>query len=41
MDGLLGLKLMELMDPQQRKPVIAVAEIVETKPIPKRDNIHP
>lgn len=41
MDGLLGLKLMELMDPQQRKPVIAVAEIVETKPIPKRDNINP
>lgn len=41
MDGLLGLKLMELMDPQQRKPVIAVAEVVETKPIPKRDNINP
>jgi hypothetical protein len=41
MDGLLGLKLMELMDPQQRKPVIAVAEVVEAKPIPKRDNINP
>ncbi|RZK67561.1 MAG: flotillin family protein, partial [Pedobacter sp.] len=41
MDGLLGLKLMELMDPQQRKEVIPVAEIVETKPKPKKDNINP
>ncbi|WP_316845405.1 SPFH domain-containing protein [Pedobacter psychrodurus] len=41
MDGLLGLKLMELMDPQARKEVVAVAEIVETKPKPKKDNINP
>ncbi|MGA9648923.1 SPFH domain-containing protein [Pedobacter sp.] len=41
MDGLLGLKLMELMDPQQRKDVVAVAEILETKPKSKRDNINP
>jgi hypothetical protein len=40
MDGLLGLKLMELMDPQQRKEVIAVAEVVEATAIPKRDNIN-
>lgn len=41
MDGLLGLKLMELMDPEKRKEVVAVAEIVETKTKPKRDNINP
>jgi hypothetical protein len=41
MDGLLGLKLMELMDPAQRKEVVAVAEIVETKAKPKKDNINP
>ncbi|RLJ76760.1 SPFH domain-containing protein [Pedobacter alluvionis] len=41
MDGLLGLKLMELMDPQARKEVVAVAEIVETKAKPKKDNINP
>ncbi|TCD07005.1 flotillin family protein [Pedobacter frigidisoli] len=41
MDGLLGLKLMELMDPEKRKEVVAIAEIVETKPKPKRDNINP
>jgi len=41
MDGLLGLKLMELMDPEKRKEVVAVAEIVESKPKPKKDNINP
>ncbi|MBB6236253.1 putative membrane protein YqiK [Pedobacter sp. AK013] len=41
MDGLLGLKLMELMDPEKRKEVVAVAGIVETKPKPKKDNINP
>ncbi len=41
MDGLLGLKLMELMDPDKRKEGGAVAEIIETKPEPKKDNINP
>ena len=42
MDGLLGLKLMELMDPEKRKEVFTVAEIIEPKPmVPKRDNPNP
>ncbi len=41
MDGLLGLKLMELMDPEKRKEVVTVAEIVEKKQKTKKDTINP
>jgi len=32
MDGLLGLRLMELMDPEKRKDLLTVTEVVEIKP---------
>jgi uncharacterized membrane protein YqiK len=37
MDGLLGLKLMELMDPEKRKEVITAIEVIE-KPKTKKDD---
>ncbi|TCC88192.1 flotillin family protein [Pedobacter frigiditerrae] len=40
MDGLLGLKLMELMDPEKRKEVVKAVEIIE-KPKTKKDDINP
>ncbi|MCX2573001.1 SPFH domain-containing protein [Pedobacter sandarakinus] len=36
MDGLLGLKLMELMDPEKRHDIISVTEMIETKTGPDR-----
>jgi uncharacterized membrane protein YqiK len=39
MDGLLGLKLMELMDPEKRKEVVTAIEVIE-KPKSKKDDTN-